>query len=93
MWNVGDIAMCISAGPWYNEDRTEINSGPIPGLFHQYVVTDVSIDEYAGEDIEFLAFDEFPDEIWWSGRFVKADDPSSIKDDDVEIPVRKTENA
>lgn len=87
-WNVGDIAVCIYSGVWKNLDGEDIDTDPSPDFFHQYLVTDVSIEE-DGDLYLQLNYDEFGDDIWWAVKFIKLDDPNSIKEEDVHIPVRK----
>lgn len=98
MWNVGDIAMCVSSLPWYNVDPDEspypTPFNLCPQIFHQYVVIDIEYHENEeGEIEEYLDFAELEDGVWWSERFIKANDPTSIKEDNVDIPIRKTVDA
>lgn len=86
-WNIGDIAVCIYSGVWKTIDGIE-EWTPCPEFFHQYLVTDVSIED-DGDLYLQLNYDEFGDDIWWAVKFIKLDDPNSIKEEDTYIPTRK----
>jgi hypothetical protein len=90
-WDKGDIAIAISA-TWMNLD-TGMPCAPnhCPVVFGQYHVRNVEISPHpvTGEEVIWLDLAEFHDEVWVSYKFMKKDDPTSIQDDGIDIPVKK----